>query len=67
MKGKNMKFVYTKSIEMAGELTRRGFPFICKSGDYYIFENKNELNFSFDKSSRDLIFTNSLTFQRGFA
>ena len=67
MKGKNMKFVYTKNIEMADELTRCGFPFICKSGDYYVFENKNELNFSFDKSSRDLILTNRLAFQRGFA
>ena len=67
MQGENMKFVNTKSIEMADELTRRGFPFICKSGDYYVFENKNELNFSFDKSSRDLILTNRLTFQRGFA
>ena len=67
MTGKNLKIVYTKSLEMADELARRGFPFICKSGDYYVFENKNELNFSFDKSSRDLILTNRLTFQRGFA
>lgn len=62
-----MKFIYTKSIEMVGELTRQGFPFLCKSGDFYIFQNKNDLNFSFQKSSRDLILTNRLTFQGGFA
>lgn len=63
---KRSKFIYTKSQEMANELTLRGFPFICKSGDFFVFENKNLMNFSFAESSRDVILSNKLTFQGGF-
>lgn len=63
-----MKFIYTKDEKIEKHLRAQGYSFICKSGNFWIFENKGDkniqLNFEHEKGA--FFFSDKLTFSGVF-
>lgn len=64
-----MKFIYTKDDKMVKKLKGYGYPFLCKAGNYYIFENTDELKVSIrfaEEEKGSFFFSDKLTFSGVF-
>ncbi|MBO5970244.1 MAG: hypothetical protein J6S14_17325 [Clostridia bacterium] len=61
-----MKFIYTKDEKVEKQLRAMGFPFICKSGRFWVFENKENIQLNFEHEKGSFFFSDRLTFSGVF-
>ena len=61
-----MKFVYVKDEKIAEQLRAQGVPFICKSGQFWVFENRKTIQLNFEHEKGSFFFSDKLTFSGVF-
>jgi len=61
-----MKFIYVKDEKVEKQLRAQGVPFICKSGQFWVFENKENIQLNFEHEKGSFFFSDKLTFSGVF-